>query len=283
MWVASTALPAMPDTRKNRGANPTDDALFSSAQHPLLRRACADLSWLLSHRYAMPSALKLVGDRYDLTARQRKAVERGTCTELQRASRVAKRHDALRLKDARVCVDTFNVIITSESALGGAPVFIGQDTALRDLAGVHGHWRRVHQTAQALASLSGPLSLAREVTFVLDRPVSNSGRLATWIRAYAAEHALPWHVFLSDRADEAVIAHGGIIASADARILDACDAWVDLPAIVVRQTAGAYPAYRPWLVDLRTPAARSTVRARASSGVFSKVDDAPRPKCIEPA
>lgn len=262
----------MPETRKNRGADPTDDALFCAAQQPALRSACVDLSWLLTRGYATPSSLKLVGDRYGLRARQREAVERGTCTKTQREQRARKRRDVRFLDGARVCVDTFNVLITSESALGGAPVFIGQDGALRDLAGVHGSWRRVHQTAQALGALSGPLALAREVTFVLDRPVSNSGRLATWIRTYATERGLPWRVCLEDRADEAIIAHGGIIASADARILDASEAFIDLPAIVVRQAAAAFPAYRPWLVDLRTPPAKTTVRARASSGVFSKAD-----------
>ena len=62
----------MPDRRNHRGAHPQDRLLFASdPAEPDLRRATSDLNWLLTRGYASVSALKLVGDRYALYARQR--------------------------------------------------------------------------------------------------------------------------------------------------------------------------------------------------------------------
>ena len=64
----------MPDTRTHRGPHPEDAKLFAPAAWPALREATAELCWLLSRHYAAPSALKLVGDRHQLSARQRAAL-----------------------------------------------------------------------------------------------------------------------------------------------------------------------------------------------------------------
>ena len=59
----------MPDQRKHRGPHPEDGPLFAPANWPDLRCAVSHLSWLLTRAYAWESALKLVGDRFRLTAR----------------------------------------------------------------------------------------------------------------------------------------------------------------------------------------------------------------------
>ena len=41
----------------------------------------ADFSWLLTRGYAEKGALKLVGDRFSLTERQRLAVMRSACSD----------------------------------------------------------------------------------------------------------------------------------------------------------------------------------------------------------
>ena len=58
---------------------------------PALRQAVADLSWLLERGYAEKSSLKLVGDRYDLLARQRTAVGRCACSDADVARRSGRR------------------------------------------------------------------------------------------------------------------------------------------------------------------------------------------------
>jgi len=64
----------MPDKRMHRGPHPADEKLFAPIAIANIRLALADFSLLLTKGYAEKSALKLVGDRFSLTERQRLAV-----------------------------------------------------------------------------------------------------------------------------------------------------------------------------------------------------------------
>src|SRR4029450_9634486 len=67
----------MPDRRQHRGPHPDDAALFGRPDvlHTL-RLAAGDLAWLLGRQYAPSAALTLVGNHYQLHARQRPALAR---------------------------------------------------------------------------------------------------------------------------------------------------------------------------------------------------------------
>jgi hypothetical protein len=227
---------------RGRGPGPKDRELFSPARVPALRSAADDLSWLLTRGYADRSALKLVGDRHALTERQRMAVSRSSCSDHARESRRAKKVE--RVDGEIVWVDGFNVLIVIESAMSGGLILVGRDGAHRDLASVHGTWRKVTRTDDALHAIGAALAPAREVVVILDRPVSNSGRLAARMREVAGANAWPWTVELSMHADRELAASGAIVATGDARILDACAQWIDVPGAVV---AGMGEA---WIVDL---------------------------------
>ena len=81
----------MPDKRIHRGPHPDDGKLFAAEKIAGLRTALADYSLLLTKGYAETGALKLVGDRFALTQRQRVAVMRSACTDEQLKSRKEKR------------------------------------------------------------------------------------------------------------------------------------------------------------------------------------------------
>ncbi len=145
----------------------------------------ADLAWLLSRGYADPSALKLVGDRYRLVERQRVAVRRAACSDQARDARRSRRVEPASLRGQPLRIDGFNLILTLESALGGGVILGGRDGTYRDLASVHGTYRRVAETEPALRRAAAWLA-EHEIgpcTWLLDAPVSNSGRVATLIRA----------------------------------------------------------------------------------------------------
>lgn len=232
-----------------RGPGPHDRELFAPEQLDRLRTAVAELSWLLSRGYAERAALKLVGDRHALEARQRLAVKRSACSDEALESRRRRAMKLEELTARELHVDGFNVLIVSESLLGGGVVLVGRDGAHRDLASVHGTWRRVNETSQAIDALGALLAEARprEVVFWLDRPVSNSGRLAARLRRSADEHGWPWRVELAWDPDRELLASGGLVASGDARILDGNVRWMDLPGALARTVGG-------WIVDLSTPA-----------------------------
>src|SRR3954447_2491725 len=124
----------MPDHRAHRGPHPDDAELFAPEAVPRLRSAVADLSWLLSRGYADPSAQKVVGDRYNLTQRQRTAVMRCACTDEAKARRLGNRAPSEAVRGGPLMLDGYNVLTTVEAALAGAVVIRGRDTALRDVA-----------------------------------------------------------------------------------------------------------------------------------------------------
>jgi hypothetical protein len=220
---------------RHRGPHPKDRDLFAAERVPVLREATFELSWLLGRGYVNPSALKIVGDRHSLAARQRKAVERAAATDAGVAARTAKRPSELAGLD--VDVDAFNALIVGESLLSGAPVFRGRDGALRDLAGVHGSWRRVAETERVIALLAGELRACKSVRWLVDSPISNSGRLASMLRAHGHE------VHVISNPDRALAEDGRVVATSDAWILDRCAGWIDLPARI----AADHPS---WIVDL---------------------------------
>lgn len=237
----------MPDRRQHRGPAPRDERLFDPSNVETLRRAVEELGWLLGRGYADKAALQLVGNRHDLTARQRKAVERCACSDAVRDDRRGRRLEVAELRGRRVDVDGFNCIILCESVLAGAVVLAGRDGALRDLASVHGTWRRVAETSRAIEALGEILddSGASAVRWLLDRPVSNSGRLAGLLRDAAEAGGRPWEIELRTHVDPGLAASDAVVASADSWVLDRCGAWVDLPRAVLEARAP-----HAWLLDL---------------------------------
>ncbi|MBN1337572.1 MAG: DUF434 domain-containing protein [Deltaproteobacteria bacterium] len=227
--------PGTPD----RGAHPGDAELLGPAALPRLREASADLAWLLGRGYAETAALALVGDRFQLPARARTAVLRGTCTAEHARSRRERR---VSIPRRQVVVDGFNVLVTVESALAGAPLVRGTDGLLRDLAGVHGAWRSMAWTERALDRLAEVLAPAAAVRWLLDRPVAHSGRLASRLRDRGFDAETVWDV---DATLAATCAEGTWVgATADGPLLGRLPAAVDLVGPVVVRIPDA------WIVDL---------------------------------
>jgi hypothetical protein len=212
-----------------------------------LRVATSELSWLLSRGYQSKSALKLVGDRHALRERQRLAVARAACSEerlgRRRASRVAEREVA----GEGLVVDGFNLVITLEAALSGGLLVMGRDGCVRDLSSVHGSYRAVEETERAIALAGEALAALgpQSVLWLLDRPVSNSGRLAEHIRATAAERGWPWTVEVEFNPDREIVNSDRVAVTSDSNVLDGVARWLNLGRMVVEQyVPGA------WVIDL---------------------------------
>jgi hypothetical protein len=213
----------MPDKRVHRGLHPKDEVQFGPAMLPSLRAMTADLCWLLDRGYPVQSALKLTGDRYALTARQRSAVSRSACAERVARSRQLRMVDPALLSGARLSIDGFNLLTTLEVALSGGVVLIGRDGVMRDIAGVHGSYRSVEETQPALALLArvcGELGIAH-CEWLLDAPVSNSGRLCSAILELAERQSLAWDAKVVADPDPVLIESLDIVASADGQVIDA--------------------------------------------------------------
>ena len=239
----------MPDKRTHRGQHPADEKLFGEVWIPDIRRAVADYSLLLSKGYAEKSSLKLVGDRFTLTERQRLAVMRSACSDEQRASRRSRQLEISKIAGQVIAIDGYNVLITIEAAMSGGLIFRGRDGCCRDLASIHGTYRRVSETQPAIELIGGFLQQTgiSQALWLLDSPVSNSGRLKTLLRELVEKSNWKWEIDLVTSPDAALIKGEKIVASSDSVVLDKCGKWVDLAGEIIKNQI---PAAK--MIDLGT-------------------------------
>jgi len=202
---------------------------------PRLRQAVADFSLLLTKGYADKSALKLVGDRFSLTQRQRLAVMRSACSDQQRQRRQEHQVTIEALGGQPLAIDGYNLLITLEAALSGGLIFQGRDGCCRDLASIHGTYRKVEETVPAVELIGSFLAEIRipQALWLLDSPVSNSGRLKTLLGDLARARSWPWEIRLTISPDAELSMIETIVVSTDSVILDACESWTNLAAEIV--------------------------------------------------
>ena len=240
----------MPDLRQHRGPHPEDRTLFALTEVPVLQSAATDLSWLLTRGYARNSAVKLVGDRYTLRTRQRLAVSRSACSASDVAFRASRNLRETDLAGKTLWIDGYNILTSIEAALAGGVLLRAQDGCYRDMASMHGSYRKVAETLPAV-ELLGTLLAQWNLTachWLLDRPVSNSGRLKELLLQSATRHHWNWQVALADDPDAELMRCGGTVASADRRVLDGAATWVNLAQIAIDGAVND-----AWIVNLSTP------------------------------
>jgi hypothetical protein len=240
----------MPDKRSHRGPHPADLKLFASKAIPDLQMATADFSLLLTKGYAEKSALKLVGDKFSLTERQRLAVMRSACSDQQLASRNQRCIEIQNLAGQGIAIDGYNVLITVEAAMSGAFVFKGRDGCFRDLASIHGTYRKVTETIPALELVGEFLKEIgiSEAVWLLDSPVSNSGRLKALIGELARDNNWNWEIELLFSPDAELKKTDLIVASSDSVVLDDCKRWANLATEIIQSKL---PSVR--VIDLSGP------------------------------
>lgn len=213
--------------RQHRGPHPEDKRLFSKQTWPSLSSAVADLCWLLSRGYPRRSSLELVGNRYMLEKRQRVAVGRSACADeqcLRRRDHQVESADTLEL-------DGFNILTTIEAALSGGVLLACRDGAVRDMASLHGSYRRVEETPQAI-ELIARATKGASLLWYLDSPVSNSGRLKVRLAEFAQQRGLDWQVELVPDPDPILKQSQAPVVTSDSAILDEVESWLNLGALI---------------------------------------------------
>lgn len=217
--------------RKHRGLAPEDKVFFDSNRLERLKTAVCDLSWLLKRGYRAGPSVTLVGNRFQLSARERLAI-------VHAASDGTLRHPPetfSSLEGKKVCVDGFNVLITLETALGGGIVLRGMDGCYRDIADIQGSYSLRFETVQAVELAVTALKKAnvKEALWLFDRPVSNSGRLAGLVRETAQSIGIPVEAKTADQVDGKIKQCDGIAVTADSDILAQAPAWFDLAGWII--------------------------------------------------
>ncbi|MHC4075105.1 MAG: DUF434 domain-containing protein [Planctomycetota bacterium] len=237
----------MPDKRTHRGPHPSDEKLFSPEVVAQLRLAVADFSLLLTKGYSDNSALKLVGDRFSLSKRQRLAVMRNACSDQQSNLRKKSEVKIADLTGCDIAIDGYNLLITIEAALSGAVIFMGRDGCFKDLASIHGTYRKVSETIPAVTTIGKFLetTAVSQTLWLLDSPVANSGRLKTLIAELADKNNWNWQIELSPNPDTALAKTLRVVVSSDGIVLNKCRKWVNLAAEIIKTRLP-----QTWIIDL---------------------------------
>lgn len=228
----------------SRGAHPDDQRLFCASQVSKLQQAVSDYSWLLQRNYGKKSALVLVGDHFQLEERQRIAVARCSCSDDSRTRRLT--HQIEPSTTNELWIDGLNILTTIEVALAGGPLLWGRDQSFRDLASWHSNYRLVAQVDQAL-ELIGQAIAGKQAHWLLDRPVSNTGRLKQKMTDLAQSRGWNWDIELVTDPDPLLKEKAAVVTS-DSAILERCQSWVNLaPRIVEAHIPDA------WICRLANP------------------------------
>lgn len=221
----------MSSAKRSRGPEGRDDYFFGSKKmQQQICEAVADLSFLLKRGYGESSACQLVGNRYRLSKRQQQAIRGMSAPQTSVEKRNSSRINAQELGNKAIAIDGFNLLILMESILSEAYIFKGLDGAYRDLSSIHGSYKKVSQTHEAIYRIGEFLERfdLEEVFWVFDQPVSNSGRMKTEILQIAKERGWNWDAILDYNPDKRLVAENAVVISSDAWVLEHASCWFNL-------------------------------------------------------
>ena len=212
--------------------------VFNNESLDKLTQAAHHLSWLLTRHYTLESSLKLVGDRFRLNKTVRHALKRAVCSDQSLQLKGDKQLNRTALNGQEVWIDGFNLLITLERALRGDPIIRCRDGVIRDIAGVHGSYRKGRHTLNAFQLIEYGLRQlsVSHIHWLFDQPVSNSGKIAQIASSYGSAEVVgdPDQVLIQLDARS-------IILSGDGVILERGHRWFNLNAFLLDDV---WPQYR---------------------------------------
>lgn len=221
----------MPDPR--RGFVPEDVREFSTESREILSRAQQDILYLIERGYPIKNASTFVGNHFMLSERQRLAIVRATSERAVLDMRRRKEVTEASI-GRKAAVDGLNIIITLEVALSEGTLIRCMDYTIRDLAGLRGTYRLIDETEAAIRLIGDKLTAMNieEVTFYLDAPVSNTGKLKQRLLDLLKTYPFEVHAELVNNADVLLQKLENVITS-DAIILNRCQSWFNLTASIL--------------------------------------------------
>lgn len=227
----------MPHQQKHRGLHSLDLELFNEKWVKIMQEALQDMTYLLNRGFAENSSLKIVGDRYRLQKRQRQALMRAVCTDESKAVRKAKQIPHTAISGKAVAIDGYNLLITTESALSDGIILHCRDNCYRDIASVHGTYRKVEETLPAIRLIGKTLKNlgASSVKWFLDAPISNSGRLKQLLLEESSQHQWNWEAELVNSPDKTLVAVPEIVISSDGWVIEHADAWTNFQGYLIKE------------------------------------------------
>lgn len=194
------------------------------------------MRYLVDRGYPKESSVRFVSDHYRLPEAARFVLSRVVVASEVAESRRIKAVSLESLRDRELFIDSYNVIITTESLLGLRPVYRCDDGFLRDAEGIFRSYRTSDLTGHAISEVLDLVSSgspARSVV-LLDKQISLSGELASLIRRMMDLRSLPGTAEAVRDVDGQLKAAQGVVATGDGNIIDSAREVIDLPCQVAR-------------------------------------------------
>ena len=230
-----------------RGKEDKDERFFSSEEIKRLKYAQEEVVWLLNRNYPISNIIDFVGGRHQFSSRQRMALRRASCSNMDLEIRRGKEVSVYDLEGKTINIDTFNFFISLEVALSKGVLINCMDGSIRDLAGLRGTYKLIDKTYMALDILGDVFKKLKikGVNFYIDAPVSNSGRLKTAIYEISDKWNIDINVEIVSNPD-VILEKSNYVVSSDSIILDKCDGWINLVRYIVKEYIKEV-----WIIDLR--------------------------------
>jgi hypothetical protein len=205
-----------------------------------LRKAAEDFRYLLNRGYPRKVTLELVGNRYGLTSDERHLLHRGVFSSTDSQARRRKRISIKEIRNKDLAIDGHNVLITIEAGISGRPLVLADDGYIRDISGLSRSFRKSKKTEEAIQFILGALKewKPRQTLFLLDAPISMSGRLAEEIRERLRQENLSGDAVAMKVPEKILIGFPGIIATSDTAVIDRCDQVLDLAGYIITKKIG---------------------------------------------
>ena len=205
-----------------------------------LQNASEDFRYLLNRRYPRKAALELVGNRYGLTYDERHLLHRGVFSSRDSQARQKKKISIQGVRNKDLAIDGHNVLITIEAGLSSRPLVLGDDGYVRDISGLSGSFKKTKRTEEAIQFIIRALKewKPRQTLFLLDAPISMSGRLAEEIRDRLKRDNLLGDAMAVKVPEKILIGFPGIVATSDTDIIDRSKKVLDLAGYVITKRIG---------------------------------------------
>jgi hypothetical protein len=202
-----------------------------------LQKAAEDFRCLLNRRYPRKASLELVGNRYELTFDERHLLHRGVFSNSDSKSRKKKIVPITDIRNNDLAIDGHNVLITIEAALSGRPLVSADDGFIRDISGLSGSFKKSEITETAIRLILSVLKKwkPRKTVFLLDAPISMSGKLAEEIRDRLKQANLPGDAKAVKVPEKILVGFPGVIATSDTAIINQSKKALDLAGYILRK------------------------------------------------
>lgn len=204
--------------------------------YPNLREAAIDLRYLLNSGYNRKSALKLVGDRWNLNRKFRHILYRAIFSGEEIKARHYNEVGITEIRGKIVAIDTYNILITIESFLRGLQLIEADDGYYRDISKVFNKYKRSSYTNQAIQLVLNQLKSyqPKQVQFFLDKNISHSGDLAKIIEKQLQNFNINGEAQTVPCSDKSVIMNGEVIISSDRVVLERSIAHLNLIPLLLK-------------------------------------------------